>query len=619
MSKSCVVILCTSHDSVEMLGLTLDGVVKQSNGSSTTDKIVIWCASGCSKALIDFSEQHKMISTVVKEGKCTAFFNPCTFRKSLALEEDCERIICCRCGLVPKENFFTFLDEKIEEYGDEGVLTAYGIRLFPHHKEDNPKALKEGVHWKSYDASKNDRAVHFFTPDFCIISVNTLKELERFSDSSLAQLGVLWCSFVLGHSLSRPVWKIQSDGIIDCKNSNVKMDFIPENKITLFEEFYTHLHSCNWPKSISHPFHDFKKMMAVERSQETPMEIWRKGFGGVNMASEPASQLDFAAAAAYGVKVIRVGAVCDAKDLAYLLCPGASSIQDDKNHFATVIHRLRSSVSTIRDYGLKVIITMTDLPGSEFHSRSDGPSFPFWESSQCRTRAATFWGMVAETLTDLNSIIMGYDVINEPYTPEDTECDFFDDMPHARFDELQQFYLDALTEIRKHNKEVAVIVKSTWFASPRAIEMLRPLPDDNIIYSFHMYAPPHLTLKRRCASSYPGPVLRWVYSSFEKIDITRESLYQLLDSTVHTWQRRHQIPSSRILVAEFGICRERKGSREYLSDLVSIFTRFGWSWLVFSFRDEEWDALDYELGPQMDNMLHRSATELFKAVSDHFH
>ena len=105
----------------------------------------------------------------------------------------------------------------------------------------------------------------------------------------------------------------------------------------------------------------------------------------------------------------------------------------------------------------------------------------------------------------------------------------------------------------------------------------------------------------------------------DTVEITSEYLHQLLKKTVHSWQVKHGIPSSRILVAEFGICREVQGAKQYLEDLVSIFRHFKWSWLLFSFRDEEWDALDYELGPDMDNVLNRSASELFRTVADHFH
>ena len=83
---------------------------------------------------------------------------------------------------------------------------------------------------------------------------------------------------------------------------------------------------------------------------------------------------------------------------------------------------------------------------------------------------------------------------------------------------------------------------------------------------------------------------------------------------------KHKIPSFRILVAEFGICREVVGAQQYIADLISMFQHFGWSWLVFSFRDEEWDAMDYELGTDVNNMLERSTENtLFKTIANHFH
>ena len=288
----------------------------------------------------------------------------------------------------------------------------------------------------------------------------------------------------------------------------------------------------------------------------------------------------------------------------------------------TAIERLKRALSKANEHGLRVIITMTDLPGSKFHSRSEGSSFPFWESPLYRSRAAKFWGLMAEAFADSSNII-AYDLINEPYTPEDKNHAFFDDnVSLAYVDKLHQFYKEAHCEVRKYDKHMPIIVKSTWFAFPKTFKMLRPIPDDNVMYSFHMYVPPHLTLHRNFHSqppSYPGPVSCWISYPEETVEVTPEYLNQLLQSTVYSWQHEHQIPSYRILVAEFGICRETKGSQQYLSDLVLMFEKFGWSWLLFSFRDEEWDALDYELGPIKENMLNRTASELFMTVAAHFH
>lgn len=618
----CVLIPCTERDTRETLQQTLEAVIDQKKNPFNS-KIIVWLAPNCPEEVVQFTtEQRAVISHAIS----TAFLDLPSFT-DIATEEKCKHVLLCSCGVIPHETCFLSLKDKIREYGDATILTARGICLFPHERLDNPlEQVKEGVHWKLYETWQTDRAVHFFTPDFTLLSVEVLRQLATHSDNTLlsqqSQLGCLWYSFVAGYSLHVSVWKIEAN--INCKNTRPP-SFVPINsaaKSECFEQFYSNLYKCNWPQSISNPFYDVGKLKAIRQAKETPQEVWRRGFGGINMSSEPASELDFTAATAYGVKVIRVGAVCDARDLDYLLHPQAVTFEDDKKHFTEVVSQLRKALGTAGGCGLKVIITMTDLPGSKFHSRPSGSSFPFWDSPLCRSRAAKFWGLMAESLADMSSIIMGYDLINEPYTPEDTDVDFFDEMSLARSDELYQFYLEALHEIRRHDKKVAMIVKSTWFACPKTFEILRPLPDDAVIYSFHMYSPPHLTLHRRfprLAAAYPGPVSRWVRYPQETVDVGAEFLCHMLKSTVLKWQKQHQIPPHRILVAEFGMCRETKGTQQYLSDVLSMFAEFGWSWLLFSFRDEEWDALDYELGPYMDNMLQRTATELFMTVAKHFH
>jgi len=217
---------------------------------------------------------------------------------------------------------------------------------------------------------------------------------------------------------------------------------------------------------------------------------------------------------------------------------------------------------------------------------------------------------------------MGYDLINEPYTSDDKEADYFDEMPMTHLEELHQFQLDAVKEIRKYDKDTMVVVKGTWYASPRAIKSLKPLPDPHVAYAFHMYASPLLTLPAKHATgitfTYPGPVRRWAKCRWETVELNRQSLLNLLHNTVRQWQLQHGVPSTRILVAEFGICRTVLGAKQYLTDLVEIFQEFGWSWLLFSFRDEEWDAMDYELGTDYRNMLNRFPSDLFMSVAQYF-
>ena len=76
--------------------------------------------------------------------------------------------------------------------------------------------------------------------------------------------------------------------------------------------------------------------------------------------------------------------------------------------------------------------------------------------------------------------------------------------------------------------------------------------------------------------------------------------------------------NERIYAGEFGICRDVPGAKQYLADLIDIFREFGWSWTVFSFRDQEWDAMNYELGPDVANMLQPTQNELLDVLTSSF-
>lgn len=619
--KLCVVISCNKYNSKEELRQTVEGFLKQEEKESVI--ILVWCLD-CPPTFVDFAREFGPKLCVIESSHTFLGNLPASLASISQLELG--NVIMCVCGIVPKSDCITFLLRKLSEYGNNTILTAVGIRIFPHEKLHNPKEfLQNGKYLKCYDETKEDRAVHLLTADFCCISVNSLIKASDNHNPEFCILDNIWFSFVIQYHFKEHIWKINMKDtiIVDWKCSQALLPNAANIQLELLAQFYSHIYELDWPKGISKPFYSLEKLKAAQSLSPSPLTLWDRGFGGVNMQNEPACPLDFAAAASYGVRVIRSGAVGDAKDLAYLINPNASSFEADKAHFLTVLPRLVQSLCNARQVGLKVIITLADVPGCGFYSRpEDSPDFPFWESSECRTRVAKFWGLLAECLTDQKDTIMGYDLINEPYTLEDTAVDYFGDMPMSHLEELHQFQLDAIKEIRKHDKNTMVVVKGTWYASPRAIQILKPLPDHYVAYAFHMYAPTFFTLPASSATgatySYPGPVSRGEDFKSKKVELNQQSLSELLRSTVRQWQLQHEVPSNRILVAEFGICRTVCGAKQYLTDLIKIFQEFGWSWLLFSFRDEEWDALDYELGTDSMNMLTRSPSDLFMSVAQHF-
>jgi len=588
--------------------VTYNSLRSQKICTSPSLDIILWCINSSSK----FAET-KTSFRVVKTN--------CTFlsdlKSSLSQIMNLKYVIICKAGVIFHPNCVDTILQKKNKYGDEAPLSAMGIRLFPHELLQPGEMLREGVHWKAYDHKTEDRAVHFLTTDLCFFSVDLLKQIRKL-DFNIPLNTVsesLWISFLVGYFLNLTVWKIKC-AEIDCL-PKITSDAIPQ-------EFYTHICKEKWPKYIYNPYYWLHNENKAVFSQSTPDLMWENGFGGINMSIEPASETDFKAVAAYGVKVIRVGAMNDSKDTSFLLDPSSKNSQGDRDHLLVVLPRLKMAIKRANSEGLKVILTMSDLPGCPFYSSLSSTNICFWTSARNRLRAAHFWGVLAENLIDIKSSIMGYDLINEPYTPIDQNSGYFDHLSTEYKDELYHFYTTALQEIRKYDKDTMVIITTTYFASPRTIDMLTPLPDSNVAYSVHFYGPPQLTYPRRfdcfksLSLSYPGSVPKWKKNVSEKVEINLQYLYSQLE-VVYKWQVKHNIPAKRVLVGEFGICREVNGSQQFLTDLVDIFTEFKWNWLLFSFRDEEWDAMDYELGPDLKNMLDRRAHSLFLCVAEHFH
>ena len=521
-------------------------------------------------------------------------------------------------------DLFQFLTSRMDEHeinhDETNILTAVGFKIFPHDKCTKPDLFAEGIHWKRYSELSTDREVHIFSFEFSMIPLCILIKIEKLQDNVPVHDNCIWLSFLMSYKMNPPVhiWKVNTTEVLSFSENRIKdiKCLVSDETNDSFHILYSKLYDAGWPNGVS----DRMKFSEVSSTcMASCSSLWDKGFGGVNMAIHPASELDYEAAAAYGIKVIRIGAVADAKDLSYLLDPKSKSIEQDEIHLQKVLPRLRAALIKAGSNGLRMIITMVDLPGCSFHS---GSCKEFWESNECRQRIVKFWSVLAKNLHDLRDIIMGYDIINEPYTTEDNACDYFDDMPMAHADVLNEFYSEVVKEIRKIDPHIAILLKGLWFSSPRKFQVLRPINDKNVYYGFHAYIPPLLCLARilnASPSSYPGLVQKWVHNKDETILINTDTLRQLLIDTVYSWQVKNNIHPRQIIVAEFGICREVEGASSYLSDLIKIFEEFKWSWLLFSFRDEEWDALDYELGTDMSNMLHHSSTDLFHVVAKHFH
>jgi hypothetical protein len=62
------------------------------------------------------------------------------------------------------------------------------------------------------------------------------------------------------------------------------------------------------------------------------------------------------------------------------------------------------------------------------------------------------------------------------------------------------------------------------------------------------------------------------------------------------WAASMKLPRSRLVVGELGCMRRLPGCRQYLEDVLEVLDDAGLHWAFYSFREDSWDGMDYELG-----------------------
>jgi len=64
------------------------------------------------------------------------------------------------------------------------------------------------------------------------------------------------------------------------------------------------------------------------------------------------------------------------------------------------------------------------------------------------------------------------------------------------------------------------------------------------------------------------------------------------------WVKEKNIPNNHIIAGEFGCMRKNVGADTYLQDIIEFINRNNFQRTFYSFREDEWDGYDYELGTE---------------------
>jgi glycosyltransferase involved in cell wall biosynthesis len=545
----------------------------------------------------------------------------CVIRLAIASLIRSEFILICDDDVRPLPAYISTFMEKANEYGPDSVLCCRGHVFKPHvlNEEEPQRFWTDYEHMSFFDESKSDRQVHFLHADNCLIPKHLMQKalaypMERYE---FWLIDDYWLSFVFSHVLNVPIWKIRATGALsftECADDPRIALYHNPKVIEQRINFYIYHMRRGWPFAAP--------PRKIGRSEEAGTRVpaggknarWNAGFGGINMFSE-ASDADFEAARDAGITVVRFGAVGDAQDFRYLM--------DEKGEHSVVseetLSRLTAGIQRAADHGIDVIIALGHVPGRIFALESEQYDFRLWCAAEYGDRFMALWSELARYLRHFENVV-GYDLLNEPFTPDDIAQGYFDEMPATYAGTLNALYRRTIAAIREWDSQTPIILESTYWASPRTFQFLECYDDPSIIYSFHMYAPPAYTNRglNRSRFAYPGLVKNWPDSQWgDSIHWDKATIRSFLGE-VKDWQIKHRVADQNIFVGECGVCREAAGAERYLFDVLDALAEFKWSWAAFAFRDPEWDAMDYELGTDMQNMFPTQASELFARLKSYF-
>ena len=290
---------------------------------------------------------------------------------------------------------------------------------------------------------------------------------------------------------------------------------------------------------------------------------------------------DYRAMAAAGATLVRLGFALEsgANPDGYRMVPQAQ---------AELTRQLGFAAAT----GLRIVLVLRPPPE---------PDAALWGRATLQESLEALWRALARQLAGRKEIA-AFDLVNEPHPPGLTFG-----LKQARWESLA---LDLARAVRAEDPARKLVVEPSPGARPMGFETLSPLPLDNVAYSVHMYEPFEMTHQRvegmnlEAYVSYPGPATPGGNSwNADKLRETLRAAKQFGD--------RHAVE---IYVGEFGVARWAPGdSRErYLSDLLSIFAEWGWSWTYHAWR--EWHGWDAEMGPDARDSQRRGTQPAFDAI-----
>lgn len=337
------------------------------------------------------------------------------------------------------------------------------------------------------------------------------------------------------------------------------------------------------------------------------MDFWKQQKKGSNFFNQVETQERLLAAKNMGLEIVRL-TFTKWKSHDPKLRQG-EFLLGDLNQYAGLVEKdllkLIEILNQVDALGLKVVLTTLSLPGNRWRQDNGNKNdLRLWEEEKFQQQAIQFWRDLAKRLKD-HPAVVGYNLKNEPDVERATPRlnDWYKgdyagwcQKVQGTTSDLSLFYEKIISAIREVDTETPIVLDTGFYATAWGFKCLRAQKDPSVIYSFHMYEPYAYTyFGSRGKHTYPGKAPLGEGDQPDILEWNYQKLKEYMEPVV-SWAKQNKIESNRIYVGEFGVFRQAPGAEKYLADLIRIFNEYQWHWGFYSFREDTWPGMDYEMG-----------------------
>ncbi|CAL8113046.1 unnamed protein product [Orchesella dallaii] len=554
-----------------------------------TYQIVIWnnndCRSGivreCTKKYIETSSNKRSLELI---SSTENYYCSIRFAMPALMKSDC--LLICDDDIIPGRNFISFF-HSAHRKNPKDVLCVRGHVFSPHqlqvHDPTNVWMDYDNLRFK--DDDELEQLIHFVHADACLIPKKALQEIssEAMPDPSFTLVDDYWMSFILNYKFGRQLRKLSVKGLPtnpilrtdDSDKPGLALHTRPEVQDARIR-LYVHHMLQGWPNWTPECANMSESPKEYELIKQKKQDFWNLppqiGFN-VSSTIDKEGIKDLIK---LGTKCVRIGAVGVGEHTIFELSGFLTEPE-------TELEKLSRAVEELGNVGINVIITL-----------------------ERRLVSPQTWQLIARKFATYGNVV-GYDLINEPFTEHENDLHWMEVANDVGDDDLPKIvdmYKDIINSIREVDAITTIVLEPTFwgrldglFKFP--VESIMQL-DSNVVFSFHFYEPMMLTSRCRNKGRYTFPCsVPW----YENVDYSEESLWD--DDAILTKMQKAKLWAEekgvRIFLGEFGISRDIGGAPSYLRAVMKACKTLGLTGIAYSFRDVEWESMNYEFGTDFEN------------------